>query len=151
MVTKHSRTRPRGLGQAFSYSAKGTRPSILVFGQGDSAKHSRIQPRGLDQVLSESAKVTRPKYSWSRPKFTWPKFTRPKFSCSRPKFTRPCCFSYLIRPFDSESAHSDSASLSRPPYPDLITMIRPVDTRTRPGGLGHDTRMLAAVACLHAT
>ena len=42
------------------YSAKGTRPSVIVFGQGDSAKYSRIQLKGLGQVFSYSAKGTRP-------------------------------------------------------------------------------------------
>ena len=42
------------------YLAKGTRPSILGFGQGDSAKYSRIRPRRLGQVFSDSAKGTRP-------------------------------------------------------------------------------------------
>ena len=57
---KYSRIRPRVLGQMLLYSAKETRPSVLVFSQGYSAKCYGIRPRGLGQVFSYSAKGTRP-------------------------------------------------------------------------------------------
>ena len=95
---KVTRSSVTALGQVFPYSAKGTRPSVMVFGQGDSAKCYSIRPRGLGQVYSYSAKGTRPSM------LVFGQGYSAKCSRIQPRGARP---------YQSDSAKSDPGNATR--------------------------------------
>ena len=119
---KYSRSRPRFTRPKF------TRPKYSRVGQAHSAISVELGQSDPGKAHSDSAISLVLGHDHSARPLVLGHEDSAKHSQIRPKGTRPCCFSYLIRPFDSDSAHSDSA----------ISLVLGHDDSARPLVLGHD-------------
>ena len=156
--------------EVFLESAKVHSAMPFGFGHGDSAKVNLFglgQPVALGQDVSasqsHSAKLIRPGHSDSANQSHSARMFRLSYSANRFRVSS-FGFGHITR---TRPDHSESAKLIRPghsdsarPFGNRPSILRFGQAiRTRPDhsdsailfGLGHDTRMLVAVACIHAT